>query len=198
MVLTNGAMMFTWATAARLIFRKHALILDPESDVCEAELMPAVLMALCFSFAETFNAAFGITNSKPAFTLLFSVVRFGVEVLAAPLLPSCSAWQHILTVASWAVGDMIRFGCFLLDTLVPGGRVAKRIRYSVGPILFPIGAAGETLMIIAAASDGRPWMYVLVPLWGGGFYPLFKQLLRQRRKFFASLSADKKKEVKAV
>jgi hypothetical protein len=164
----------------------------PTSPICEERLTPALSLALYLSFLELFNALVGVTKSKPHQVLLFSIVRFGVEMLAAPLLP-CGSWQHLLTVFCWSSGDTVRFFCFAWDNLVPGGRMAKAVRYTVGPLLFPFGALGEMLMVIAAAQDGRPKMYIAALLWPAGFYPLFTQLLKQRKKFFA-----RSKEIKGA
>jgi len=194
LLLTNSTMMIGWARVLRILYRKFALIQDPTQPVCLQELTPDLILALMLSFLEFFNAMVGVTRSKPQQVLLFSMIRAGVELLAAPML-NCSAWQHLLTVTCWSLGDTIRFGCFVLDNLVPGGRVAKAVRYTVGPILFPIGATGEMLMVMAIAADGRPYLYLAAALWPLGFYPLMKQLLKQRRKFF---QGPKEKKVKAV
>jgi hypothetical protein len=61
-------------------------------------------------------------------------------------------------------GDLVRFGCFTVDTAVPGIRMVKSVRFTVAPILFPIGASGEMLMVILAASDNRPMMYAAAAL----------------------------------
>ncbi|KAL3910318.1 MAG: hypothetical protein SGILL_007740, partial [Bacillariaceae sp.] len=75
--------------------------------------------------------------------------------------------------------------------------VAKTVRFILGPILFPIGAFGEMMMVVAAARDGRPKAYIAAALWPVFFYPMMKQLLKQRRKHFQS-AEPKKKVIKAV
>ena len=88
---------------------------------------------------------------------------------------------------------MIRFGCFALDAacIVLGyGSVPwmKSIRYSVGPVLFPLGAGGEMAMVLSIAMEtGRWYVYVAASLWPLGFYPLMKTLLKQRRRHFQKL-----------
>jgi hypothetical protein len=149
------------------------------------KLTPDARMATVIGFLELFNAMLGATRSNPLQVLLFCTVRAGVEHLVASMLASCSEWQHLLTVFMWSLGDTIRFGCFLLDVLVPGARVAKTIRYTFGPLLFPLGALAEMLMVIKLAQRSGPKiLYLVAMLWPVGFYPLMKQLLKQRRKFF--------------
>ena len=67
-----------------------------------------------------------------------------------------------------------------------------------GPFLFPIGAlAGEMMMVILAGSlNEKPILYGAASLWPVFFYPMFQQLLKQRRKHFQSKT--KKKEIKSV
>jgi Protein tyrosine phosphatase-like protein, PTPLA len=120
-----------------------------------------------------------------------------VEKLVAPLIP-CSSWQHLITVFSWSLGDTIRFGTFALNTASPSWQFTKSIRFTVGPILFPIGALGEMMMVVAAAHDGRPKAYIAAALWPVFFYPMMKQLLKQRRKHFESIQEGRKKQIKAV
>ena len=203
MIATNGIMALAWGRVVWILayhyyydgmWTNHN---NSNSTWCTIEVIPAVRIALMVSFLELFNAVTGVTRSPPAQVLLFAVVRFGVEIIVAPQLESCQAWPHILTVTCWSVGDAIRFGCFWLDSvMVDASRssssrrdIAKAIRYTVGPILFPVGAAGEMIMVLAAAQQkqGRAklWTLVAASLWPLGFYPLFTQLLKQRRKFFA-------------
>lgn len=157
---------------------------------CLEQLKPTVKQALLVSFLELFNAIFGFTRSKPPQVLLFSTVRACSELLAAPLL-SCASWQHLLTVACWSLGDTVRFGCFTVATLWPNAQWVKAVRYTVGPILFPVGAFGEMIMVATLAYEGRPVLYLAASLWPVGFYPLIRQLLRQRSKFFAKLKSSK-------
>jgi hypothetical protein len=199
LLMTNATMMIAWARTLRVLYRNFDSIVDGtgSSDVCLGILTDYTKLALIISFFEVTNAGMGFTRSKAQFVLLFAVVRMGVELLVAPLLP-CNCWQHLLTVFCWSLGDTIRFGCFVLDSLVPGGTLAKSVRYTVGPLLFPFGAGGEMLMVVAAASNGRPLLYLAAALWPAGFYPLMKQLLRQRRKHFAKQTPKKEKEFKSV
>lgn len=186
LVATNTAMMVMWARALFVIAMDWRALTDADSAMCEETLRPKLLAALAVSFLELFSSLIGLTRSNPIQVLLFSTVRAGVEVLVAPLLP-CGCWQHLLTAACWSTGDVIRFGCFALDSLSPQfGSFVKAIRYTVGPLLFPLGASGEMLMVIGAANDGRPGMYIAAALWPAGFYPLMTQLLKQRRKYFSS------------
>jgi hypothetical protein len=153
-------------------------------DLCEGTLRPALFAALAVSMMELATSLLGLTRSKPLQVLLFASVRSGTELIVTPMI-GCSSWQHIFTTFCWSLGEVVRFGCFAVDGMFPDGRVAKSIRYTVGPILFPLGAAGEMLMVVRAASQGRPLLYLAAMLWPAGFYPLMKQLLRQRRKYFA-------------
>jgi Protein tyrosine phosphatase-like protein, PTPLA len=201
LVLTNAAMMLGWLRVLLLLVREYETLCrhqDPTPvTVCEDQLVPVLQTALAISFVELLNAIAGVTRSKPQQVLLFAVIRMGVELLVAPLLDSCSAWQHLFTVACWSLGDTLRFSCFFLDNVVPGGSWAKSVRYTVGPILFPLGTVGEMLMVISAANKqtgvAKPAMYAAASLWPVGFYSLFTQLMRQRRKFFRGSNDDPKK-----
>ena len=177
------------STAAMMLGWMHVVVVLVAGRDCATVLVPATRLALQLSFLEFFNAVAGVTKSKPQFVLLFAVVRYGVEAWLAPLL-SCDAWAHLLTVACWSCGDVVRFGCFVWES-----KTSKWTRYTVGPILFPLGASGEVWMVLTAAREGRPILYGAALLWPAGFYPLMKQLLRQRRKF---ISANKGKTIKAV
>ena len=178
-------MMIMWARAMYvLISSGWQTLADENNDTCLQTLRPSLLMALAVSYVELFTSLVGLTRSNPMQVLLFSTVRAGVEVLVAPLIP-CGSWQHLWTALCWGLGDVVRFGCFTVDSLMPGaGTAVKSIRYTVGPIMFPLGAGGEMLMVIRAAADGRPALYAAAALWPAGFYPLMKQLLKQRRKHF--------------
>jgi len=172
---------------------------DAEPQWCEEQLQPAISIALYLSFLELVSASTGMTRSKPLHVLLFAVVRWGTEKLVAPRLASCQAWQHLGTVVLWSLGDAIRFSCFAVDALTAnppagsGGRatttktttsVAKTVRYTVGPWIFPAGAAGEMLMVLGVAvHQKQPAWYFAAALWPVGFYPLYRQLLRQRNKY---------------
>lgn len=78
----------------------------------------------------------------------------------------------------------------------------KYIRYTMGPILFPLGVIGEICMLARAAMTVSTTttttaasyycysilLWIVVLLWPFGFYPLMIQLLKQRQKFIASIS----------
>ena len=167
-----------------------------ESNICSTTLVPAVKLALIISFIEIFNCLVGLTRSPLLAVLLFSCTRAGVEYLVTPIIP-CDSWQHILTVFMWGLGDLIRFGCLGMITLFPEAQMFKSIRFTVAPVLFPIGATGEMLMVILAGSvNNRPMLYVAAALWPVFFYPMMQQLLKQRRKHFQP--KGKTKEIKSV
>lgn len=169
---------------------------NPESDACSATLVPTVKVALMVSFIEIFNSVLGFTRSPLFAVILFSCTRAGVEYLVEPLIP-CGSWQHLLTISMWGFGDFVRFGCLGMVTLFPKARIFKSIRFTIGPVMFPIGAGGEMFMVILAASlNDRPMLYFPAALWPVFFYPMMLQLLKQRRKHFAPV--DKKKEIKSV
>jgi Protein tyrosine phosphatase-like protein, PTPLA len=151
-------------------------------------------LALWISLVEVFNCVAGFTRSPLPAVLLFSFTRLGVENIVGPLLP-CTSWQHLLTVFSWSLGDTIRFGSFAINTMDPTVTLAKSVRFTIGPILFPLGAFGEMMMVVLVASRGRPAVYVAAALWPVFFYPMMRQLLAQRRKHFQPKG---KKEVKAI
>lgn len=191
MVLSNAVMMLGWLHVfIILVVHGDVILHDTTTTECADKLSRPLRIALMISFLEVANALLGVTRSQPQQVALFAIIRAGVEGMVAPMLISCHHPSHLITVFCWSCGDSVRFFCFLSDLLV-GGTWPKAIRYTVGPILFPIGTLGEMWMVLAAANRQpndtvRYAMYVAASiLWPAGFYPLFKQLLKQRRKFFA-------------
>mmetsp|Transcript_55261 Transcript_55261/g.134231 ORF Transcript_55261/g.134231 Transcript_55261/m.134231 type:complete len:248 (-) Transcript_55261:453-1196(-) len=192
---------------------------------CESQLRPVVFMALMISFVEVVNCLMGFTKSPLPAVLLFSCTRYGVEQFIGSKIP-CTCWQHLLTVACWSLGDAIRFSSLAIVTLASStststagenttdsnsstsnfsdkiSYVAKSIRFTVGPILFPIGASGEMFMVILAGSatttSNTLWYYGAAALWPVFFYPMMVQLLKQRRRHFSSGTKPKKKQIKKV
>ena len=194
---------------------------------CDLQIRPAVFTALMISFVEVVNSLLGLTKSPLPAVLLFSCTRFGVEQFIGPKIP-CTCWQHLLTVACWSLGDTIRFSSLAVVTLAASttttgksttdssssnsssrssitdriSYLAKSIRFTVGPILFPIGASGEMFMVILAGSttgsNNKLWFYGAAALWPVFFYPMMVQLLKQRRRHFSSGTKLKKKEIKMV
>lgn len=212
LVICNVLMAAQWVRVVLVLIHRHQNggwddSADSE-EICQDVLSPTVKTALLISTIELFNSIFKITRSKPHQVLLFASVRMGVEVLTSPILPSCTSWQHLWTCLCWSSGEVVRFGCFALDAAfallsVNAPSLIKSVRYTVGPLLFPLGAGGEMLMVIKAAQDDRPVLYVAASLWPAGFYPLMKQLLKQRKRHFekVALSAgdeDGKPEKKFV
>lgn len=195
LILSNAVMMLGWA---------NVLFFTPifRTDTgCDLSLTPRVRLALGLSLLELVNAVTKCTRSKPHHVLLFAVIRLGVEVLVTPAV-GCVSWQHLATVLCWSVGDTVRFGCFCCDHIMSSSTtLPKRIRYTVGPFLFPFGALGEMLMVVQAGRGRTPpssyagyAIYGAAALWPLGFYPLYTQLLRQRNKYFASLLVHKEKD----
>lgn len=198
LTLSNLVTAIAWGRVAMIVLMTGfgELSKSTSEDVCTESLVPAVKMALIISFVEIFNSVVGFTRSPLLAVLLFSCTRAGVEYRVAPLIP-CGSWQHVLTVTMWGLGDLVRFGCFAIDTAFPGIRMVKSIRFTVGPILFPVGAAGEMFMVILAGRvNNRPMLYVAAALWPVFFYPMMQQLLKQRRKHFQP--KDTTKHIKAV
>ena len=218
LLVTNATMLLVWVRVllSIIFFYQQTQTPSTDSTFCDFTLTPRVRTAVLVSFLELINATIGLTRSKPIQILLFSSVRAIVELIIAPDLPSCNAWQRVLTVLCWSVGDTIRFSCFLVDVVLPEQsteglpstiqKLVKRIRYTVSPVLFPIGATGEMLMALLLARTNNGWYsklwYFLSALWPVGFYPLMKRLLKQRKKFLDSQvttgTPKKKKQIKAV
>ena len=196
--LSNAAMQMAWINVLFILLKGLFTNGGFTSETCEGELRPSLQTALLLAGIELLNSVLQLTKSKPHQVLLFSSVRFGVEYLTTPLLPCSRA--HLWTVAIWALGDVVRCGCFALETgwtLIqsssPPPSWIRSIRYTVGPILFPLGAGGEMTMVMLAAMDGRPKLFLAASLWPVGFYPLMKQLLQQRKKHFSKLSVAHEK-----
>jgi len=103
-----------------------------------------------------------------------------------------------VTCCIWGLGDGIRFGCFALDAafgvLAAGKKLSphwiKTVRYTVGPLLFPLGVGAEMAMVLTVAGEGRPILYGLSVLWLVGFFPLMKQLLKQRSRHMAKVTSE--------
>jgi hypothetical protein len=200
LIITNALTSLVWLRVLFVYaYSGFSSLSDDNNDVCEATLRPALFWALGVSTIELATAVLGFTRSNPLQVLLFASVRTGTELLVTPLI-GCGSWQHLFTAFCWSLGEVVRFGCFTADGLVPNSRMAKSIRYSVGPLLFPLGAGGEMFMVIsAAATQKRPiYFYLAAMLWPAGFYPLMKQLLKQRRKHFFSTTTKGKPEIKQV
>ena len=192
LLTSNLAMLMSWAKVLKLFLHNWRAIAAPlvgPTHICMTRLNPALSTAVTVSFLEFINCLFGYTRSKPQFVLLFCVIRATVELVVAPqLVPSCNNTWHLVTAVCWSFGDTIRFFCFVMDSMVPGGTVFKRVRYTVGPLVFPLGAAGEMIMV-ATLGYQRNWpiLYVVAALWVVGFYPLFQGLLKNRRNFLDRL-----------
>lgn len=178
--------------------------LSTTPEICDNILRPALFVALAVSaVVEVSTSATGLTKSNILQVLLFASVRTGTEYWLAPLV-GCGSFPHLFTALCWSIGEVVRFGCFAMDqaamsdTNTKGSRLAKSIRYSVGPVLFPLGAGGEMSMAIYAGHlHGQPMLYAAASLWPLGFYPLMKQLLKQRRKHFEA-STKKEKVIKSI
>jgi hypothetical protein len=159
-----------------------------------------LVQALGLSILELVHCLTGLTRSKPAMVLMFLCVRGGVEYFVGPAAAAdsssaagadCLHWSHLYTIACWSIGECIRFGCFAVAEMFPDtaySHGAKHVRYTAGPIMFPLGALGEMAMVtkVAMAKNNNPWIWFAVSLWPAGFYPLMKQLLRQRKKFMSA------------
>jgi hypothetical protein len=195
----NAAIHIAWL---RVLWTYATEPVFANEDSCNSLVHSQTLTALAISGIELLNSLLGLTKSKPHQVLLFSSVRTGVEMLLAPILP-CNAPQHLFTVGCWALDGLFRFGCFGLDALLSlcgyeSLPVIKSVRYTVGPLLFPLGAGGEMFMVLRAARDGRPGLYFAASLWPVCFYPLMKQLLKQRSKHFKKLKDSKLEEAKKL
>ena len=202
LVSTNFVIAFMWARVFLLGVRTAGWM-GPQTatsrdEMCAEDLGDAVEVALYVSFIELVSSLIGVTRSPIWAVAMFSSVRFGVETLVAPMI-ECTSWQHLLTVIVWGLGDTIRFGTFTILSAFPGATIVKSIRYTISPLLFPVGAFLEMLMVCLAASENeKPILYGAAALWPVCFYPMMQQLLKQRRKHFASLASQKKKVIKAV
>mmetsp|Transcript_18914 Transcript_18914/g.31289 ORF Transcript_18914/g.31289 Transcript_18914/m.31289 type:complete len:212 (+) Transcript_18914:228-863(+) len=202
LIATNAITCLVWLRVV-LVYAFEGWGALSSSDACDETLRPALFVALAVSaLVELGTSATGLTRSSLVQVLLFASVRTGTELWVTTLI-GCGAWQHLFTALCWSSGEVVRFGCFAMDQISGDSssnysNLAKSVRYSVGPILFPLGAGGEMLMVIRAAyTNDRPLLYFAAALWPLGFYPLYKQLLKQRRKHFAS-KTKKEKVIKSI
>jgi hypothetical protein len=186
----NATIFITWLRVL-YIFIINGFFHNMDPTICTNTLRPRIIQALAVSSIELFNSLSGLTKSKFHQVLLFASVRTGVELLAAPELP-CTHPTHLVTTLCWAL-DAIRFGCFGLDALfnligIGNIPLVKSIRYTIGPMIFPIGALGEMMMVLMIAMKTGRWsIYFAASLWPLGFYPLMKSLLYARKKHFQRL-----------
>lgn len=183
----NSAIAFTWLCVIWTYLTKTTT----DEHTCSNYLKPKTVLALSVSCIEILNSILGLTRSKPHQVILFSITRAAVEIFLAPLMP-CNAPEHLWTVGCWALDGPFRFGCFGIDSFMTlcgfeTHPVVKSIRYTVSPLIFPLGAGGEMFMVVRAARDGRPILYFAASLWPIFFYPLMMQLLNQRAKHFQRL-----------
>jgi hypothetical protein len=180
LLLSNATMMIGWAKVLKALYHNWASLMDVSqpSVACLQVLDMEARIAVLIGFLEFFNAMTQMTKSSPVQVLLFCMVRASVELLVAPLmLPICNNWQHVATLVCWSLGDTIRFWCFTLDVLVPGGMI----------------------MVVSLAYQ-KDWkiLYLVAALWPVGFYPLMKSLLRNRRRFFSPSEDTSKAKIKTV
>ena len=184
-----------WVHVLILLLQLFSVEPNLQESFAITSLKPVLSRAIVTSFLEVFNATMGFTRSKPSNVIMFVVVRAGVEYLASPLLPY-NCWQHLLAATCWACGEMVRFGCFTIDSLVGGSDTAKSVRYTVGPAAFACGTLGEWTMVITLALTNdteqsiyaKAFLWYCVVSWPIGFSKLFKQLIKQRRKHFQNLA----------
>lgn len=196
LLIGNSAIFIMWFRVFSIFYTNGMLNMD--ESTCNDSLRPCVIQALIISGIELLNASLGLTRSKPHQVLLFASVRTGVELIAAPQLP-CNAMTHLFTTLCWSL-DSVRFACFGLDAFfnvigVGSVPLVKSIRYTVGPLIFPLGAGGEMAMVFSIAmKSGRYSIYFAASLWPLGFYPLMKSLLKARRKHFKKLKDERRKK----
>jgi hypothetical protein len=184
LVASNATMMMMWARVLYIFLSNGKTLVDEET--CSQLLNPALMLALKVSYLELATSLLGLTRSNYRQVMMFATVRAGVHKLIAPLT-GCGSTEHLVTALCWSAGDVVRFGCFAIDSAIPQiSSAVKSVRYTVGPLLFPLGAGGEMLMVIRAAKDAdQPLLFLAAALWPVGFYPLMQQLLKQRRKHFS-------------
>ena len=148
-----------------------------------------VTAASVLSTLELVHAYIGLTRSAPGNVALFLGARSFVGLCVAPMEGCSPAYRY--TAFIWGCGESVRLGCFAIDQLRTS-RAVRSVRYTAGPICFPLGTAGEWTMLIQASLNGRPALWAVVIGWVPGFAVLMKQLLAQRRKHFASKTEAKK------
>jgi len=146
-----------------------------------------LVQALGLSCLELVHCLLGFTKSNPVFVAFFLTIRGGVEYILGS--SDNYHWTHLYTITCWCLGESIRFASFALAEIFEPNKF-KWIRYTAGPIMFTLGAFGEMIMVAHTAQthNNNPWIWFASSLWPLGFYPLMKQLLRQRRKFIKSIN----------
>jgi hypothetical protein len=186
LTLSNFIVAYLWSRVlvVSIIWRRFSgPSYQLSSHHCETVVRPRVNTALWVSCIELVQALGGLTSSNPNQVFLFASVRLFVELYLSNLV-ECNAWQHEMTIACWSVGEVIRFSCFAMDSILSFNkniRVFKTIRYEVSRLLFPLGALSELLLVIhCAMKTKRLELYVAAALWPLGFLPLMRRLLKQR------------------
>jgi len=183
MAVANTLVSLSWLTLS--------VVAATSLQVCDDfwQIQKLVVATTALSCLEVVHAAVGLTRSKPGNVILFVGARAFIALYICPLA-GCSA-TYRTTAFTWGLGECIRLGCFAVDAVRPSV-TAKTVRYTVGPIMFPIGSLGEWVLLIGAMRDGRPALWAPVIGWPIGFAVLMRQLLAQRRKHLKGL-ADKSK-----
>ncbi len=149
------------------------------------------------------------------------------------------ALAFLATCITWSAGEVVRFTVFTIDNaaqffggapeqVFEFGRAhgahknknkiahivlgARTVRYGLGAVIFPIGAACEWVLVLQAlllqltdlagdAADSSvmtPWMgllCLLIVAWPAGLYVLLKSLLSQKRKH-AQMVLERRETVK--
>lgn len=142
------------------------------------------------SLVEVLQALLGWTKTKPLNAAVFVVGRGFIALYIARFAVNFHSLAFLLTATFWSIGESVRFFCFALSTVQPSLRInLMHIRYTVGPILFPLGFIGEMCMLVQIVlSDFNILVLVITMMWPFGFIPLLQSLLRQRKKFLTKKS----------
>lgn len=178
LAVANGTASLTWAWLA--VVSTRALM-----SGCDYDAMQFVIdLSIALSGLELLHSFIGLTKTKPQSVALFVGARAFIGLYVCRMFPCSTA--YMLTALAWGCGETVRLGCFAVDSVLPS-RTVKTVRYTVGPLCFPMGSFGEWVLLINAAMLGRDrGMWILVVGWPIGFAALMKQLLAQRVKHMKS------------
>jgi len=183
----NATLSLLWFRV--LYYSQLPMVVEEKTPLYQALVATAAI--------EIMHSMLRISKSPLLPILLFNTVRLGVEYWVASAAASYTCVPHTLMIMAWSLGDGIRFACFALLSAFDSD-FPKHIRYNVGPLLFPVGAFAEAWLVVHVANQQqtkdvhRYLLYAAACLWPVGFYPLYTQLLRQRRKFYQSTKQTKK------
>ncbi|VDD96984.1 unnamed protein product [Enterobius vermicularis] len=163
------------------------------------------------SLFTVFHAAFRLVPSPVGTTAQQIASRITVVWLV--LYVSRSSFGVPLILIAWSITEVVRYSFYATKILDKTPEFLKWMRYSFFIVLYPVGALGEILIVLAALPEVAVkkqltlempnsfnigfsfWWFLVVfaAFYPFGFPPLYKYMFRQRNKVLC-VEASKKRE----